>query len=114
MFFKRAAVIVAMTLLSVALLELRHRRLELVFEMTTSHRQLDKTRKSMWQTQTQIARLLEPKALEQAINQAQLQLEPVHDAPADTQADPNATSNSTTTTGPTGRRRESRRAGAAR
>ena len=92
MFFKSAAVIVAMTLLSVALLDLRHRRLDLVYEMATTHRQLDHARKSMWDTQTQIAHLLVPKNLEQAIDKAQLQLEPAHDTPANSADNPNEVS----------------------
>jgi hypothetical protein len=84
MFLKCTIVIICLTLLSAALLELRHRRLELVYQMTTLHGEMDQARKSMWDTQTRIARLLQPGNLEEAIKQADLKLEPVEISPDQT------------------------------
>ena len=78
MFYKTAVVIVAITLSSIGLLELRHQRLELVYEMATIHRDVDRTRKSMWDSQTRIAHQLQPQRLEESITAAKLKLEPVH------------------------------------
>lgn len=81
MFLKSAAVIVALTLISMALLDSRHRRLELVYQMAMLHREMDHARKSMWDVQTRIAHLLQPGSLEEAIKKAELKLEPVQNSP---------------------------------
>lgn len=76
MFPKLFVAIVFAAAVGAALLGLRQHRLELMHDMVRVHREMDAVRQQTWDVQVRIAEQLEPEALRQAIEQADLSLEP--------------------------------------
>lgn len=76
MYFKILAIILLMTLLGLQLLNMRQQRLEIMHDMAGLHRQLDRTRQKMWQSQVAIAVQIEPSRLRAAIERTDLHLDP--------------------------------------
>lgn len=59
------------------LLGLRQQRLETMHDMVRMHREMDAVHQQTWDMQVRIANQLEPEMLREAVEQAQLTLEPV-------------------------------------
>lgn len=77
MFWKTLALVIAATAIGAAMLGLRQQRLATMHQMVELHRQMEHTRRSMWDTQTQIARQTRPAELRERIERANLKLEPL-------------------------------------
>jgi len=77
MFAKFTAVIVTAILAAAALLALRQRRFEVGHQMVDTTRKIDQARRDLWDVQTRLAARVDPRALEQALAQAQVKLEPL-------------------------------------
>lgn len=77
MFAKLLLLVMVTTVVGATLLGLRQQRLQLMHEMAGLHSQIDQARQATWDMQIRIAELAEAGALEQAIERAQLELEPV-------------------------------------
>jgi hypothetical protein len=82
MFAKFTAVIVTAILAAAALLALRQQRFQVGHQMVETTRQIDQARRELWDVQTRLAARVDPRALNQAIAQAQIKLEPL--VPLDT------------------------------
>ena len=77
MFTKLLAVIVFVTAVGAALLALRQQRLESMHDMATLHGQMDQDRQATWDCQVRLAEAVEPARLREAIERAQLKLQPL-------------------------------------
>lgn len=75
-FTKALAIIAVATVIAVLLLGFRQQRLASMNEMARLHAQMNHSRHAMWDSQVRIADQLDPVRLTQAIERAQLQLEP--------------------------------------
>ena len=78
MFIKSATLIIAITATGAGLLQLRHERVQIMYDMATMHRQIDRMRHSMWDSQAKMAQHLQSNRLETAIDRKKLELEPLH------------------------------------
>ena len=77
MFAKLLLLIVIATAAGTALLGLRQRQLEIAHENAMLHRQINRSRQSLWLMQTRIAEGTDPEVLRHAVSEANLDLEPV-------------------------------------
>jgi hypothetical protein len=82
MFAKFTVIILTAVLAAAALLALRQRRFEVGHQMVETTRKIDQARREIWDVQTRLAARVDPRALQQAIAQAQVKLEPL--VPLDT------------------------------
>ena len=89
MFPRIITLIVLATLLGVALLHLRQKRIDAMHDMAQLHRQMDRSRKEQWDLQSRIADRLSPDELRAAFDRAGLKLEPITPtAPPQAEASP--------------------------
>ena len=77
MYLKALAIIIFAAAIAMALVTLRHQRLEMMNEMTRLHSQMNRSRQGVWDYQVRIAGKSDPIALAQAIQRAKLNLEPM-------------------------------------
>ena len=93
---KLLTLIVFIIAIGAALLGMRQYRLNIQGDMTRLHHEMNQSRKELWDMQVRIARQTEPQALRQAVQRAQLELEPITPAtqPAATQPDESAAGSS--------------------
>jgi cell division protein FtsL len=77
MFAKLLVAVVILTGIGGMLLGLRQQRLQMMHEMALLHAQLDRSRLHTWDLQVRISQHLEPQRLREAIQRADLKLEPV-------------------------------------
>lgn len=73
---KFAVLIIAVTVITVGLLALRHQRIRTAHQIMLQHKKINAARQEMWDMQLRIADLATPQALAQAIDRAHLELEP--------------------------------------
>jgi len=71
------AMLLSMVLLGTMLFSFRQRRLELSYQITKLHSQIDRSRTDLWDQQARIIALSKPPTLWQAIKDQGLFLEPV-------------------------------------
>ncbi|MFA9478355.1 hypothetical protein ACERK3_08605 [Phycisphaerales bacterium AB-hyl4] len=76
MFPKLFVAIVFAAAIGAVLLGLRQHRLEMMHDMVRVHREMDAVRQQTWDLQVRIAERLEPEALRDAVERADLSLEP--------------------------------------
>ena len=63
--------------IAVGLLALRQEELELMHEMTKMHKQIDETRREIWDIQVKIAEESTPRELQDAMREANMELRPI-------------------------------------
>jgi cell division protein FtsL len=76
MFAKLFSALVLAVLIGSAVFTLRQQRLELMHEITSLHRQMNRDRQATWDSQVRIADHTTPKALRDAITRTGLDMEP--------------------------------------
>ena len=79
---KLLVLILFVTVTAAVVLGYRQQRMQAMHDMAMMHSKIDRDRQKMWEAQTQIARQLEPKALQAAVQRAQLAVEPLMPLPA--------------------------------
>jgi hypothetical protein len=79
---KLLVLILFVTVTAAVVLGYRQQRMQSMHEMALMHAKIDRSRQKMWETQTQIARQLEPKTLQAAVQRAQIAVEPLVPLPA--------------------------------
>lgn len=77
MFLKLLTTLAFATLVAVALLGLRQQRLEAMHDMAQLQAEMDQARQHTWDLQVRIAGRMEPGTLLEAMDRAELALEPV-------------------------------------
>lgn len=81
MFAKLFVAILFATVIGSALLDMRQQRLETMHAMVRLHREMDDVRQKTWDLQVRIAGHTEPEKLREAVEQADLSLEPASPPP---------------------------------
>lgn len=84
MFARLMVVLLVAAALAVALLGLRQQRLEIAHDIARSTRRIEQTRLQLWNLQAQVSNRVQPLALTEAIDRAQLKMQPLTPLPAQT------------------------------
>jgi hypothetical protein len=81
MFAKLCVAILGLCLIGATQLALRQRQYEITHDLVETHRKMDETRSRLWTLQAQVAKNVEPGALEKVIAARDLKLSPLISKP---------------------------------